>query len=154
MTKIIKIQDYLLESDIPELADLMPKDNQHDLSFANQQLLSEVMNLEGNLYSQSLVSAALKKQVMELQVENDTLISALEDSNEYEEEQEEAVMLTDVVTVSSQEDVASQSAYWEREYCELKDKIRCLEQSLSEQGHALKQANQQNEQLLNELLAK
>lgn len=152
MTKIIKIQDYLLDSDLPEFADMMPDEHQHDLSFANQQLLTEVMNLEGNLYSQSLVSAALKKQVMELQVENDILLDALDSENENDDEQ--AVMLTDVVATSSQEDIASQSVYWEREYSQLKDKIRRLEHDLTEKGDALKQAIQQNEALLNELLAK
>lgn len=152
MTKIIKIQDYLLDSDLPEFADMMTDEHQHDLSFANQQLLTEVMNLEGNLYSQSLVSAALKKQVMELQVENDILLDALDSENENDDEQ--AVMLTDVVATSSQEDIASQSVYWEREYSQLKDKIRRLEHDLTEKGDALKQAIQQNEALLNELLAK
>lgn len=150
MTKIINIQDYLLESDTPVLPKNMLKDYQDELGLENQQLLSHLMNLEGNLYNQSLVSATLKGQVKELQVENDILLKALEE----DDTEELPAMLTDVIAHGSNEDVASQSIYWEREYSQLKDKIRHLEQLLSEKDDSLKVVTLENEQLLNEVLAK
>jgi len=150
MTKIINIQDYLLESDTPVLPKNMLKDYQDELGLENQQLLSHLMNLEGNLYNQSLVSATLKGQVKELQVENDILLKALEE----DDTEELPAMLTDVIAHGSNEDVASQSIYWEREYSQLKDKIRHLEQLLTEKDDALKVVTLENEQLLNEVLAK
>jgi hypothetical protein len=150
MTKIINIQDYLLESDTPVLPKNMLKDYQDELGLENQQLLSHLMNLEGNLYNQSLVSATLKEQVKELQVENDILLKALEE----DDTEELPVMLTDVIDHGSNQDVASQSIYWEREYSQLKDKIRHLEQLLSEKDDSLKVVTLENEQLLNEVLAK
>lgn len=150
MTKIINIQDYLLESDTPVLPKNMLKDYQDELGLENQQLLSHLMNLEGNLYNQSLVSATLKGQVKELQVENDILLKALEE----DDTEELPVMLTDVIDHGSNQDVASQSIYWEREYSQLKDKIRHLEQLLTEKDDALKVVTLENEQLLNEVLAK
>ena len=150
MTKIINIQDYLLESDTPVLPKNMLKDYQDELGIENQQLLSHLMNLEGNLYNQSLVSATLKGQVKELQVENDILLKALEE----DDTEELPAMLTDVIAHGSNQDVASQSIYWEREYSQLKDKIRHLEQLLTEKDDALKVVTLENEQLLNEVLAK
>lgn len=150
MTKIINIQDYLLESDTPVLPKNMLKDYQDELGLENQQLLSHLMNLEGNLYNQSLVSATLKGQVKELQVENDILLKALEE----DDTEELPAMLTDVIAHGSNQDVASQSIYWEREYSQLKDKIRHLEQLLTEKDDALKVVTLENEQLLNEVLAK
>ena len=150
MTKIINIQDYLLESDTPVLPKNMLKGYQDELGLENQQLLSHLMNLEGNLYNQSLVSATLKGQVKELQVENDILLKALEE----DDAEELPVMLTDVIDHGSNQDVASQSIYWEREYSQLKDKIRHLEQLLTEKDDALKVVTLENEQLLNEVLAK
>ena len=84
MTKIIQFQDYLLEDEALDLAKNMLRDNQDDLALENQQLLSEVLGLEGNLESQSLIAASLKAQVKELQVENDILLNALE-NNELED---------------------------------------------------------------------
>ncbi len=150
MTKIIQFQDYLLADEALDIAKNMLRDNQDDLALENQQLLSEVLGLEGNLESQALISASLKGQVKELQVENDILLDALE-SNDIEEL---PVMLTDVVGAAAKPDVASQSHYWEQEYSVLKDKIRYMEEMLAQKDKALNQAGQQNEQLLNELLAK
>ncbi len=150
MTKIIHIQDYLAADEALKLAKNMLQDNGDDLAMENQQLLSEVMGLEANLESQSYLSVSLKSQLKELQVENDILLDALEDF----EHDELPVMLTDVVTPSPQPDSAAQSHYWEKEYSALKDKIRHMEQALAEKDQALQQANGQNEQLLNELLAK
>ncbi len=150
MTKIIQFQDYLLEDEALDLAKNMLRDNQDDLALENQQLLSEVLGLEGNLESQSLIAASLKAQVKELQVENDILLNALE-NNELEDL---PVMLTDVVAAETRPDAPSHAHYWEQEYSVLKDKIRYMEEMLAQKGHALTQANQQNEQLLNELLAK
>lgn len=150
MTKIINIQDYLLESDTPVLPKNMLKDYQDELGLENQQLLSHLMNLEGNLYNQSLVSATLKGQIKELQVENDILLKALEE----DDTEGLPAMLTDVIDHGSNQDVASQSIYWEREYSQLKDKIRHLEQLLTEKDDSLKVVTLENEQLLNEVLAK
>ncbi len=150
MTKIIQFQDYLLADETLDLARNMLQDNQDDLALENQQLLSEVLGLEGNLESQTLLSASLKGQVKELQVENDILLNALESFDA----EDLPVMLTDVVGATATPDLSSQSHYWEQEYSVLKDKIRHMEEMLAQKDQALKLAGQQNEQLLNELLAK
>jgi len=150
MTKIIHIQDYLDAGDTLDLAKNMLQENQDDMALENQQLLAEVMALEANLESQSYLSVNLKSQLKELQVENDILLDALE-ANEVDEL---PVMLTDVVNPSPQPHSAAQSHYWEQEYSMLKDKIRHMEQALAGKDQALQQASAQNEQLLNELLAK
>jgi hypothetical protein len=150
MTKVIKIQDYLLANETPDLTIKAQTGVQDDLALEIQRLLSHVMNLEGNFHNQSLESATLKGQVKELQVENETLLSVLEVGDV----DELPVMLTDIIASGSKEDVASQSIYWEREYGQLKDKIRHLEQLLTEKDDALKLSIQDNAILLNEVLAK
>jgi hypothetical protein len=150
MTKVIKIQDYLLANETPDLAEKMQTGVQDDLALEIQRLLSHVMNLEGNFHNQSLESATLKGQVKELQVENEILLNVLE----VDDLDELPVMLTDIIASGSKQDVASQSIYWEREYGQLKDKIRHLEQIVTEKDDALKLSIQDNAILLNEVLAK
>ncbi len=150
MTKIIHIQDYLDADDTLDLARNMLQENQDDLALENQQLLSEVMTLEANLENQSYLTMSVKIQLKELQVENDILLDALE----VNDADELPVMLTDVVSPAPQPDSAAQSHYWEQEYCGLKDKIRHMEQALANKDRTLQQVSAQNEQLLNELLAK
>jgi hypothetical protein len=150
MTKIIKIQDYLLANETNDSAEMMPKGFHNDLAFEIQRLLSHVMNIEDNLSNHSQVSAILEGQVKELQVENHTLLKLLEadDVNEL------PVKLTDGIDSGSKQDVVSQSIYWEREYGQLKDKIRYLEQLLTEKDDALKLTIQENALLINEILAR
>ena len=146
MSEIINFQDYLSIDDSQSLTERMLKDSQHNLALNNQKLSSDLINLE----NQNITMAVLQHQVRELQIENDTLLNALEvgDIDEL------PALLTDVITHGNKQDIASQSMYWEREYSQLKDKIRSLEHALAEKDDALKQAIHQNEQLLNELLAK
>lgn len=150
MSKIIHIQDYLNAGDTLDLARNMLQEQQEDLALENQQLLAEVMGLEANLESQSYLTVSLRSQLKELQVENEILLDALEAT----EADELPVMVTNVVTSAPQTDSAAQSHYWEKEYSALKDKIRHMEQVLAEKDQALQHACDQNEQLLNELLAK
>ncbi len=150
MTKIIHIQDYLDAGDTLDLAKNMLQESQDDMALENQQLLAEVMALEANLESQSYLSVSLKSQLKELQVENDILLDALEAN----EEHGLPVMLNQVVSPAPQAPSAAHSHYWEQEYSLLKDKIRHMEQLLVDKDKALQQASGQNQQLLNELLAK
>jgi len=108
------------------------------------------MALEANLESQSYLSVSLKSQLKELQVENDILLDALEAN----EEHGLPVMLNQVVSPAPQAPSAAHSRYWEQEYSLLKEKIRHMEQLLADKDKALQQASGQNQQLLNELLAK
>jgi hypothetical protein len=150
MTKIIKIQDYLLENETLVPAEMLPKDFHNDLALEIQRLLSHVMNIEDNFSNHSLVSAALEGQVKELQVENQTLLKLLE----VDDVDELPGNLTNGIASRSKQDVASQSIYWEREYGQLKDRIRHLEQLLTEKDDALKLSIQENALLINEILAK
>ncbi len=135
MAKIISIQGHLLANEtpvitteMPDLAKEMPKGNQSYLALENQKLLSVVTNLESSLYNQRVLSATLKGQIKELQIENDTLLNALEEDNA----EALSMILTDAIAPRSKQKSASQSLYWEREYSQLKDKIRHLEQLITE----------------------
>ena len=150
MTKVVKFQDYVMEHETQPLAENMLKGNQDDLALENQQLSSDVMILKDNLQNLILVSANLKSQFKELQVENAILLDALEAENT----EEPPAQPTVVNAIDSIHVTASQSLYWEREYGQLKDKIRHLEQQLSEKDAALKLVTQKNVELLNEVLAK
>ncbi len=154
MTKIIQIQDYLDADVALDLAKDLLQGNQDDLASENQQQLLEIMNLESSLETQALLGINLKSQVKELQVENEILLDALEshDLDDF------VVTLTDTVKEPVNEivkkDEPQQSAYWEKEYSVLKDKIRDMEQALKDKDHSFQNLHDQNEQLLNELLAK
>lgn len=157
MANIISIQDHLLANEtpditkeMPDLANEMPEDNQSYLALENQQLSFVVTNLESSLYNQRVLSANLKGQIKELQIENDTLLNVLEEDNA----EALSMILTDAIAPRSKQKAASQSLYWEREYSQLKDKIRHLEQLMTEKDDVLKQVTQENEMLLNEVLTK
>ncbi len=154
MTKIIQIQDYLDADVALDLAKDLLQTKQDDLASENQQQLLEIMNLESSLETQTLMGLNLKSQLKELQVENEILLDALE-SHELDEF---VVTLTDVVKEpvieSVKIDKPQQSAYWEKEYSALKGKIRDMELTLKQKDVSFQALHTQNEQLLNELLAK
>ncbi len=150
MTKIIQFQDYLDADVALDLAKDLLQTKHDDFASENHQQLLEIMTLESSLETQTLMGLNLKSQLKELQVENEILLDALE-SHELDEF---VVTLTDVVKDPVKIDEPQQSAYWEKEYSALKDKIRDMELALKKKDVSFQQLHTQNEQLLNELLAK
>lgn len=111
MTNIIKIQDYLLANETPDLTKRMATDNQDALTLENQKLLSEVMTHQDNIQHMRLLSASLKIQLKALLMENDTLLSALK----ADDAEALPVVPTDTTSSESKQNADSQSLYCERD---------------------------------------
>lgn len=132
MSKVINLKDYFSENTTHNRANRILEERQESLTLETQDLTT------------------LKHRIKALQIENDTLLKVLEMDNM---DALQAV-LSKAINHENTQEMASQSAYWEREYSQLKDKIRALEALLTEKDKTITLLTQQNEQLLNELLAK
>ena len=146
MSKIIHLTDYMGADEALACAKQLLLDQQDDLQDENQQLLHEVLKLEDRFESQRLLNSNLRAQLSEMQKENEVLTHLLQ--------QEQLGIQQFEAKVDFEKKMKDKQAYWEKEYGELKDKIRQLETTLEAKTQALGMAKKQSEQLLNELLAK
>jgi len=150
MSKVVHLTDYIADGlsadEAVACARQLLMDQQVDLEDENQQLLHEVFKLEDRFESQRVLNANLKAQLKDVEEENLLLMSLLK-QEQHNNEQSKAQHEFD-------KKMKAQQAYWEKEYGELKDKIRQLETKLEAKSQALELSKKQSEQLLNELLSK
>ena len=112
------------------------------LALENQQLHKDLASLNQQIEYQSNRNFDLESQVKGMQAENEILLNALDDDDD------------SVPLLTTPTEPGSMNGYWEQEYRLLRERIRHIEQSVIDKDEQLKNEKQQNELLLNELLAK
>lgn len=116
----------------------------------NQQLLAEIMALENNLTQLRTSHYELRQDNKALAAENAILLAALED--EIPEQNLGAAIA--YMHVNKTEHVQPNPDYWQKELSFMQMKVNELQQELKDKDAQLLLAAEQNEQLLNALLAK